>query len=39
VGAGFMGEQGAEFLHIPLHNLEGQYANILNELERHEQNF
>jgi len=36
VGAGLMGEQGAESLYTHLHSLEGKCANIPNELERHE---
>ena len=34
VGAGLMGEQGAEFLHAHWHSLEWNYAGIPNKLDR-----
>ena len=34
VGAGLMGEQGAESLHRHLHKLEEQYSGIVNPVKR-----
>ena len=34
VGAGLMGEQGAESLHTRLHSLERNFSGISNELDR-----
>ena len=34
IGAGLMGEQGAESIHAHLHRLEAQYSGIVNPLDR-----
>ena len=39
VGAGLMGEQGAESLHAHLHKLERDYAGIVNKVDRLKYNY
>ena len=34
IGAGLMGEQGAESLHAHIHKLEANYASIPNKVDR-----
>ena len=34
MGAGLMGEQGAESLHSAIHNMDHRYSSIVNRLDR-----